>query len=308
MITSVFGKSSPINSLLIVLLLVLGFCIHQSQVVLHHFSALIILEKLGILAVLVATLFFSNFIVKKNNIIKDNSFMLLFFCVFVLFFSSIFESNHLVISNFFIVLALRRLISLQSLIVPKEKIFDASFWIFVATLFHFWSVLFLILVFVSIVFHVAGDYRNWFLPFIAFLSVLILTIFVDLVSGIPLISMVLDNAQVSFEFHYFENKMQSFALVYFLLIFSFLIAPFFFSYSKRTSQVQNSMKKVLLTWMIAFVIYLISPQKTNGLMILSIFPMAVFATSYMEYAKKDWFKEVIGVVIVLSGILIFVME
>jgi hypothetical protein len=192
--------------------------------------------------------------------------------------------------------------------VPKEKIFDASFWIFVAALFNFWSILFLILVFVSIVFHVAGDYRNWFLPFIAFLSILILIVFIQLVSGYPLVSNILDNAYVSLNFDYFENKMQSFSVVFFLLLSIFLIIPSFASYGKRPSQVQNSLKKVILAWIIGFVIYLISPDKTNAFMIYSIFPMAVFASSYMEYAKQDWFKEVVGLILILSGILIFVLE
>lgn len=308
MITSVFGKSSLINTFLIVLLLAIGFFVYQSDNIWQNFTLLLLLKKMVLLGLIVSTLFISNFIVRKNNIIKDSSFLLLFFCAFIFFFTSIFDSTNLLLSNFFVILALRRLISLQSLIVPKEKIFDASFWIFIASLFHFWSILFLILVFVSIVFHVAGDYRNWFLPFIAFLAVFILTLFVQHISGIHIFSWVSVNAQFSFNFDYFESKMQSFALILYFLIISFLIAPFFLSYAKRTSQVQNSLKKVILACIISFIIYIVSPQKTNGLMIYSIFPIAVFATSYMEYAKKDWFKEVIGLVIVLSGILIFVFE
>ena len=308
MITSVFGKSSPINSFLIILLLVIGFFIDQSQVIWQHFSVLLLLEKLGLLLLIVATFFISNFIVKKNGVIKDNSYLLLFSFVFVLFFPTIFESQNLIIANFFLILALRRLISLQSLIVPKEKIFDASLWVFVATLFHFWSILFLILVFVSIVFHVASDYRNWFLPIIALLAMVILTVFFQMVTGFPLFSSVLEKAYISFDFNYFENKMQSISVVIYLFVFVLFIIPILTSFGKRTSQVQNSMKKVILAWLISFIIYLISPEKTNGLMIFSIFPMTIFAASYMEYAKKDWFREVMGLIIVLCGILIFVFE
>jgi hypothetical protein len=45
-------------------------------------------------------------------------------------------------------LALRRLISLQSMKASKEKIFDASLWVFIASLFHFWSILFIVLIFI----------------------------------------------------------------------------------------------------------------------------------------------------------------
>jgi hypothetical protein len=59
----------------------------------------------------------------------------------------------------------------------KEKIFDASLWIILASLFHFWSILFLILVFISIILLVSRDYTNWVLPFIALLAVGILFAF-----------------------------------------------------------------------------------------------------------------------------------
>ena len=65
--------------------------------------------------------------------------------LFLLFFPSIWNDFNLLISNFFILLALRRLLSMHSAKAPKEKIFDASLWIFFASFFHFWSILFILL-------------------------------------------------------------------------------------------------------------------------------------------------------------------
>jgi hypothetical protein len=123
-------------------------------------------SKLGLLAVL-GSVFITNFISKKNGLSKDSAYTV-FFILLIVFFPSVLDNVNLVVANFFILLAFRRLISLQSLKASKEKIFDASFWIIVAALFQFWSILYLVLVFISIIFHVSRDYRNWFLPFIAF--------------------------------------------------------------------------------------------------------------------------------------------
>src|SRR3970282_2496096 len=112
----------------------------------------------------------ANFVSKKNGLSKNSSYTIFFYLLFLLFFPSILDNINLIFSNLFILLALRRLLSLQSLTASKEKIFDASLWIFVASLFHFWSIIFIVLVFISIMFHVARDYRNWILPFIAFFT------------------------------------------------------------------------------------------------------------------------------------------
>jgi hypothetical protein len=54
----------------------------------------------------------------------------------LILFPSVFNNSNLLVANFFLLLAIRRMISLQTLKAPKEKIFDASIWIFIASLFH----------------------------------------------------------------------------------------------------------------------------------------------------------------------------
>jgi hypothetical protein len=93
-------------------------------------------SKLGLLAVL-GSVFITNFISKKNGLSKDSAYTV-FFILLIVFFPSVLDNVNLVVANFFILLAFRRLISLQSLKASKEKIFDASFWIIVAALFQFW--------------------------------------------------------------------------------------------------------------------------------------------------------------------------
>jgi hypothetical protein len=111
------------------------------------------------------------------------------------------------VANFFILLAFRRLISLQSLKASKEKIFDASFWIIVAALFQFWSILYLVLVFISIIFHVSRDYRNWFLPFIAF-AASILFFAASILFHFSVGDYLNRAIQVNFEINYFTNNYQ----------------------------------------------------------------------------------------------------
>ena len=140
MITSVFKKSTPLNFILVVILMLVFFLIYQFQDLTWTNSVGSILKKAGLCIILLASVFIANFIVKKNGLSKDSSYTILFYFLFLLFFPSVLNNLNIIAANFFILLALRRLISLQSLKASKEKIFDASLWIFIAALFHFWSI------------------------------------------------------------------------------------------------------------------------------------------------------------------------
>ena len=203
MITSVFKKSTPLNFTLVVFLILVFFSIYQFQDFGWTNSAILILEKVGLLTVVLASVFMTNFISKRNGLSKDSSYTILFYFLFILFFPSVLDNINLIFSNFFILLALRRLISLQSLKASKEKIFDASLWIFLASVFHFWSIMYIALVFISIIFHVARDYRNWILPFIAFFAVGITFWFFAIVFNFEAQEYINRSVLTNFEISYF---------------------------------------------------------------------------------------------------------
>ena len=208
MITSVFRKSTPLNFSLVVILILVFFSIYHFQD-LSWLNSFLLLSKKGILfCVIIASVFITNFIVKKNGLSKDSSYTILFYLLFLIFFPSVLDNLNLLLSNFFVLLALRRLISLQSLKASKEKIFDASLWIFLATLFHFWSIIFIFLVFISIIFHVSRDYRNWILPFIAFFVAVILFMLFATVFKLDFVDYIVNSVQINLNIDYFTNNYQ----------------------------------------------------------------------------------------------------
>ena len=212
MITSVFKKSTPLNYTLILILVLSFFFLYQFQAANQANSVYEILQKIVLLVVILGSLFLSNFIVKKNILTKDSGYTLLFYSILLLFFPSILNNYNLILSNFFILLALRRLVSLQTLKAPKEKIFDASLWIFIATLFHFWAILYILIIYISIIFHVSRDYRNWLIPFVAFFIVLIIFILYSLVFDKTIIGFYINNSTINMSLDYFQNDFQNIAL------------------------------------------------------------------------------------------------
>ena len=305
MITSVFKKSTPLNFSLVVILMLVFFLMYQFQDLSWTNSLFLILKKGTLFCVLLASIFITNFIVKKNGLSKDSTYTVFFYFLFLLFFPSVLDNTNLIISNFFILLALRRLISLQSLKASKEKIFDASLWIFLASLFHFWSIIFIVLVFISIIFHVSRDYRNWFLPFIAFFTAVIIFLLYAAVFNVNIIEYITRSVTVNFRIDYFTNNYQNAAFSIYATIALFFIVSMFATLSNRPQILHVSFKKIIASFFIGIVIFLISSNKSNDLLLFTFAPLAIMATSHIEIVQLKLKQELVLFIFILCSLFAF---
>ena len=308
MITSVFKKSTPINLFLVVILMLVFFFIHLFQDLTWTSSVVSILQKGGLFLIMLGSVFMANFIAKKNGLSKDSSYTILFYFLFLMFFPSVFGNTNLFLSNFFIILALRRLISLQSLKASKEKIFDASLWIILASLFHFWSILFLILVFISIILLVSRDYTNWVLPFIALLAVGILFAFFTSIFDINTLQYLENASQTNFAIDYFKNTSENIAFSIYVSVALFFVFSMFISLSHRPSMTQTSYKKVVASFFIGAIVFVVSADKSSDFLALTIAPLAILATAHLEYSQTRFKQEIAFVLVLLCSLYSFVSQ
>lgn len=307
MIASLFRKSTPFNYTLLISLVLVFFLIYQGA---NFFDAnsQSIIAKAASLALVFGSLFIQNFIVKKNHMSRDNSFAILFFFLFVLFFPALLDDVNLLISNFFILLALRRLISLHSPKTPKEKIFDASLWVFAAALFHFWAILFMILVFVSILFHAARDYRNWILPFLAAAAAVVTFSMFALIFDPTRIDYVFQGMHIDVSVDYFTKSTQNVALSLFASVVVFFVASMLLTLSGKPLIVQSSYKKVIWAFFIGLAVFVISPNKSNELLVYLFSPLAIMAATQVEYAEAIWQREAVTAATALLAIVCFFIQ
>nr|WP_315224199.1 DUF6427 family protein [uncultured Flavobacterium sp.] len=305
MITSVFRKSTPLNYSLVVILILLFFFLFQIQDPSWTSSSFLVFQKIILLCFILASFFLVNFIVKKNGLSKDNGYSIFFYLLFLLFFPTIFSNSNIIYANFFVLLAVRRLISLQSLKSSKEKIFDASFWILVASLFQFWSILFLILVFISIIFHVSRDYRHWILPFIALLSVGVLFLLTSLIFNFDAVSFIRERAVVDFRIDYFKNNYENGALSIYASVVLFFVFSMITTLSNRPQILHSSFKKIVAYFVLAVAVYVISPNKSNDILLLTIPPLAMMAASHVEYVQQKLSNEIVFYLLILCSAFTF---
>lgn len=305
MITSVFSKSRPFNYILVTALLLICFFLYQLNDTAWMNSGFLFVHKFGLLLVLVASLFITNFVTKRNGLSKDSTFPFLFFFLFLILFPSVLNDSSVIIANLFILLALRRLISLQSLLTPKEKIFDASLWIFIAALFQFWCILYIFLVFISIVFHVSRDYRNWILPYIALFAVSVIFVISSLTFDKSLLANFITNAHVSYDFKYFKNNFENISISLYAAMAALFFFALVFSLTSKPLILQASYKKIIFSFLIGVLVFVLSPNKSNDLLLYTFMPLSVMATSYIESVEVKWIREIIAAVVALCAFFCF---
>jgi len=291
MIASLFSKTRPINYALVLIMLFSCFFLYQFQVPNENFTLGDLFSKFFVFLLLLLSFFLVNFISLKNTLTQNDNYAILLFLVFILLFPTVLNNIKIVLSNVFLLLALRRLISLKTLISSQGKIFDASFWIFISAIFHFWSVLYIILVFISIVFHFGKEYKNWVLPFVSFFCVWILYIATSLI--------LYDNYsinksvyQVDFNFFDFKDVYQNMALSLFVSISVLFFASQTIDYQNKPLNMQSSYKQVYFAFLLALGIYVFSANKSNDLLIYTFAPLSILGANMFEKMENSIYKEV----------------
>ena len=307
MIASIFNKTRPFNYVIIGTLLLIAFVSYSVSHQTYTGWEGILYGSLYFIAI-AASCFVVNFISLKNTLTKNNNYAILLFFIFLLFFPTIFKNSKILVSNFLLLLSLRRLISLKSMTHTKEKIFDASFWIFLAALFHFWSILYIGLVFISIALHVSRDYKNWIIPFIALFSVTILFFVFNVMNNNEPLEVLLNNTYISFNFSYFENVYQNIALATFSSIAILLFINMLTSLNTKLLNMQVSFKKILFSFIIGVGIYIISAAKNNSCLAFSLAPLAIMGANFIESIENKIVKEVALYFIATLGLFFFIMQ
>lgn len=308
MISSFFGKTKPINYIIVLALLFVFYCLVRflgKDVVL---TLELLFLNLGILLVLFSTFFAVNFIVKRNKITKANSYAVLFYGLLCVFFPNSLLDSNAIFCSFFLVLATRKLISLKSLKEIKYKIFDAAMWIIVASLFYDWAMLYLVWVFIAVYIYEPKNIRNWFIPFSAFFAVGLLT--VAFLSAINKLQFIQDHYvfKIDLDPAMFSEWGKSSVLLIYLIVVIFVGVYSSVKLGKTGVGRLASMRLVAISFTIGIFVTLFEISRDAFPIMVTFFPAAVFLTNYVEIIRKPRFKEFALLVAILVPISVFVFK
>jgi hypothetical protein len=89
-----------------------------------------------------------------------------------------------------------------------------------------------------------------------------------------------------FTYDYFTNNYQNGALSIYATIALFFLVSMFATLSNRPQILHTSFKKII-AFFIRAAVFLISANKSNDLLLFTVAPLAMMATSHIESLKKN---------------------
>jgi hypothetical protein len=293
MIANFFNKTKPINFLVLSLLLTIVYVIAIQVTTNNDLTFYYILKKTSFLFLLILSIFIINFILRKNILTDDNSYTVLFYILLFGIFPFSISDGNILISNFILLFSFRRLYSLRSVLKPKEKIFDAAFWIGFASLFYIGSFLFIFLLLFAIFIYNKLTWRNLLIPFIGLITPIFL--FYTYLLLIDDLSFFDNFWTLNFNFEYSNYLNYSFLVpISFILFFIFIAIP---PITKKNLLAKIDYKStwfVLLTHIIvALVIVLQAPKKDGSEFSFLFFPLSILFANYIQITEKKWLKELV---------------
>ena len=308
MITSIFSKSKPINFLIVFVITALAFLSVKLKYIQTPISSLFAIQQVASFMLTYFSILLLNFIVTKNELTLKSNIEIILFSLFLLLLPESLISTRVIWANFFILFALRRLISLRTKKNIKSKLFDAAFCIAIASLFYFWAILFLLLIPLVLLFHSNNNIKHWLIPFLGVATVFILCISASILINNTYLGFFTSNYQISLNFSSYNTL--SF-LVALTLMFSFGFWSAFYylkNVRKKIRTIRPAFKTVFATLILSFILFVIAPNKNGSALLFLFTPLAIIVANYIETIKEKWFKELFFSILLITPFVLLMLH
>jgi len=308
MLTSFFSKSKPVNFLAVTIFMAVFYISANLLELLNALDLSVWGTKIGVFVCFILSVTVLNFIAKKNDLTKRSAFKIVIFAVFSVSFLAILQNNQVILANLSILLALRRIISLKSRKDIPQKIFDATFWICIASLFYFWAILFLFIVFVGILVHAANNFKNWLIPLVVFCTVAALVTSFHILAYSDFYTLGKWFQESSFDFKLYQNLQLLIPLSIIIGLGLWTLFYYLGLMQKSSINSRPTYVLVLFTLAIAVLVAIFSPTKDGSELIFLFVPLSLIISNYFEGRKEKIFKEILLIGLVLMPILILFLS
>lgn len=278
MIASIFNKSKPINIVLAGLIVLISFFTKQI-VSLEVIDMQTVGKLLFATGLVIFTIFAVDFITKKNALSDQNSFIILLYVLLFGFFDSALENIDLLVSNAFVLLGLRKIISLKSELNTTKKIFDAALWIGIASLFYVPSIIYLLVLYIGILMYASNYYKNYLVPFVSLFVIFVIystyqLYFYGQVSFFEKLTFNTINC-----FDTLKNKV-------ICILFTVLITASLFlmptRFREKTKKNRSTYLLVLIILLIGVLLLFLSNSSSVSILVFLYFPLACLLSLILE--------------------------
>ena len=305
MISSFFGKTKPINYIILLTFIFIFYWFVHFIVFDKSYTLIEMSWQLIVLAVLSFSVFIVNFIVKRNKITGPNSYAILFFTVLLLVFPQTLIDSNSIFCSFFLYLATRRLISVRSLKNIRHKVFDASIYVGVASIFYDWALLYIILVIMTIYIYEPKNIRNWLAPlaggfavFMILYCILVLRSNTDFLEEHYIFDYTLNKT-------YFLNWLHSTKLVLYIIGVSAVGLLSFLRAGNTGVGKVVTLRLIAMLFFLGLVLEILISTPGKYPIMVTFFPAAIFLSKYVESIKKANIKEIVLMLSIFIPLMVF---
>lgn len=302
MLTSFFGKSSPINYILLSIAIVAGYFLNVFISQEGSFSLGSLINHVGTILLMVFAVLLLDFIIRKNNVTKNNTFAILLFVLFVLLLPQVYNAIPLIIANVFLLLSTRRMLSLKTEKNTVKKIFDATMYITLASLCYGWAILFFIVLYTAILYKTNATFKYLFIPIIGLLGITTLAITYQLLSTDSYVWIYDWFPAMHFDFSAYNDLSLLIPSTLLLTLLLWAGSARIISLASLSKKEKPSAITMLLITFISSGIALASPQKDGSELFFLFAPIAAITSNYIESGitkERRVFNEILIWVLVL---------
>ena len=308
MISSLFGQTRPVNYILVLSLLLVFFILAQIGISYEAIRDPGFLELVLSLGCLVFSIFMVNFIVQRNQLTMTNSFAIVLYGFFLVLFPETLLDPDVIYATVFLLLALRRLISMRSMKNLKAKIFDGALWVFVAAFFINWTILYVFLVWAYIYFYVPKQLNYWLIPLAAGVVAALTGWSVSFLLGDP--SYLFRHFSLSFQMLDPESHpMGAFVRLGIFLVLSLAAAITSFIRQGKSGQGKLTQSRLIaLGWFLGVIVVFFTGDRFRSTIMFLFLPAAVFMARYIELVRREVVRDLLMVGVMVLCVTAFVLQ
>lgn len=307
MLTNFFGKSKPINFIVLLVLVILYFGLSFFEISSNSSVGFdLVLKEVGLLALVLVYCFMYGFILSKNKLTLDNSFGLLILITQFGLFPEIYKDQESLVFNVLFLVFLRKVFSFRTSKSFFEKLFDSGFWLAILFILEPFSLLFGVLIYLSISLFQKINYQTLLIPFLGFI--------------VPLI--------LYFTYCYwFEMLGDFYALFYWYSSYSvmpYIADPFriplifigslsvlaFVFKTPKVFLIRGNYRKywiiVSVTFLLALSYIVLKNNKNGSELLIVFFPVSIMIANGIESIGKKFIKETVLLLFLVVPILLFI--
>ncbi len=293
MLANFFGKSKPVNFIIIGALFLIYFLIAQFTVVTGIEKETLILPKVLIFLLFGLFLFLFNFIIVKNKLTRDNLYAFLLLIIFTGTVTNAFVNANNLLVQVLILFALRKVYSIRKPNNILAKLFDAGLWLGFAFILEPFSLVFFLMIYVAVFLFYEISVRTLIIPILGMLSPIFLfltySFFVDQMTYFY----SLFEFTTSYDFSSYNSPFYKLSLVFISLIL-------FVSIVIRTPKIFSINNKFKRSWVLLLLHLLVSAgfimvlNYRDGSELIAVFiPATIIIANWLQFLKRKWIVDLI---------------